>query len=591
MSRRLALGFAALLVVGACVPVATSQEAPQTTVPGTSGAPVTATATPQPSPTATPEPSPTATPGPTPTTTPTPGPTPTTPPPAGTSRVLWEARVSALPTGAGAPFDWAWEPDVATHPTDPNRMAVIYQRYAGSGLCGIDPAIRISHDGGRTWRTAKGHPASGSGRGVNFHATMVWGPGPRPGSARLYWADTTVPGCNYGAHSVSIAWSDDEGATWSRLYVERRTPPWVGGFPDITVDPNPASPNYGVVYVAYDWLADPQRGPGLRVLASADFGRTWRPVNVPKAAQPAGYGDSWRIASRLRTAPDGGLYVSSFEVDMRTWDRQHIFSRGGVRNVGRLGYAVTRLDFNRRTKRFRAQPTIMAAILSRNVYTVDQLPAPGTASNVYVDPGWQEGLDVDPVTGRVYLAVSDYRATNRGTPRGSVRVGRSDDHGRTWRWTTVPAAPPIANRVLSSFRPSLVAGPGYVVVGFHTISDLPAGTDPAWHLPTIGNAYAVSYDGGVTFGRPAPTSRVRWNAAALETIIQGPGLRDRAMRTADGDAYFVYGDGRLAAPPPSATAGRSAVFGARIEVRLPPPALPATSEPSCRPSDAFDVRC
>ncbi|MFH1474631.1 MAG: hypothetical protein ABIG85_02100, partial [Chloroflexota bacterium] len=124
-------------------------------------------------------------------------------------------------------------------------------------------------------KDAKGRPYARSGRGPNFHAVIAWGPGPRRGSDRLYWVDTTVPGCSYTAHAVSIAYSDDEGATWSKLYVERRTPAWVGGFPEVTVDRDPASPNYGAVYVVYNWLASRTAGPGMHVIASGDFGRTW----------------------------------------------------------------------------------------------------------------------------------------------------------------------------------------------------------------------------------------------------------------------------------------------------------------------------
>ena len=90
-------------------------------------------------------------------------------------------------TGALAyPRTSAFEPSVATHPTDPDRIAVVYQRFAGGGTCGLDTTLRISHDGGATWRTAPGRPYAGSGRGPNIHAVIAWGPGPRPSSARLY---------------------------------------------------------------------------------------------------------------------------------------------------------------------------------------------------------------------------------------------------------------------------------------------------------------------------------------------------------------------------------------------------------------------
>jgi len=72
------------------------------------------------------------------------------------------------------------------------------------------------------------------------------------------------------------------------LYVERRTPAWIGGYPDITVDTNAASPNFGTVYVAYNWLADAVAGPGLAVLASADGGRSWQIAQVSRVGM-SGY--------------------------------------------------------------------------------------------------------------------------------------------------------------------------------------------------------------------------------------------------------------------------------------------------------------
>jgi len=346
--------------------------------------------------------------------------------------------------------------------------------------------------------------------------------------------------------------------------VERRTPPWVGGFPDITVDRDPASPDYGVVYVAYNWLASAVEGPGLRVLASADFGRTWQAVEVPRAAAPAGYPAAWRIAYVLRTGPDGSLYVAFYQADLRTWDDLDIFSKGGLGNVGRVGFAVARLQFRRVTRTFIRHPAVMAIALPRNAWTVEGVPAAGTTANVFIDPMWQEGLDVDQVTGRVVLAVGDYAAAKAGAARGSIRVGHSDDGGRTWIWTTVPALARVDGRPESAFRPSVVAVAGRVVVTFQGIEDEPLGTAPGSHLPTIESAYAVSTDDGATFGPPQLISAARWNAAALETQISGPGLRERADSTASGAIVFVYGDGRLARPLPDPRAGRSAVFAALI---------------------------
>lgn len=207
----------------------------------------------------------------------------------------------------------------------------------------------------------------------------------------------------------------------------------------------------------------------------------------------------------------------------------------------------------------------MATTIARNAYTASGSPPPGTLGNAFIGPPWSQGLDLDPASGRIYLAVADYAASaTSGQARGTVRVGHSDDHGQTWTWLTLAAPPALDGRPQSSFRPTLAVRDGVVSVGLHSISDVPAGTDPDLHLPTIGTAYAVSLDGGVTFTGPTRVTTVRWNAAALERTADGPGLRDRAEFTADGHVFYVYGDGRRAAPPPSPSAGRSAIYGALI---------------------------
>ncbi|HEV8282372.1 MAG TPA: sialidase family protein, partial [Candidatus Limnocylindrales bacterium] len=133
----------------------------------------------------------------------------------------------------------SWEPVVATHPTDPQKVAVVYLRRGDTGAtCATNPVVRISRDGGKSWRTTKSTPGRGASRGMGLHAAIAWGVGPR-GKNRLYWANMTSPGCGSGRFSLTTSYSDDEGATWSRLRVERGTPPWVGGFPDIAVDRDP----------------------------------------------------------------------------------------------------------------------------------------------------------------------------------------------------------------------------------------------------------------------------------------------------------------------------------------------------------------
>jgi hypothetical protein len=390
---------------------------------------------------------------------------------------------------------------------------------------------------------------------MGIHAALAWGPGPS-GKTRLYWANMTVPSCGDGRFSLSTSYSDDEGSTWSPLRVERRTRPWVGGFPDIAVDRNPASPNYGTVYVAYNWLPLGASAPGFRLLASTDFGKTWTPAEIPVAARPRGYPESWRIAYRVRTAPDGTVYASWYQVDMRHWDRTNIFAKGGPANVGRLAVVIARIRFDRSTRTFVVGRPRVATTIAETAFTTVGASAAGTGGNIRPDPIWQQGFDIDPGTGRLYVAVAGYGASTRNAPRGTIRVGRSDDGGGSWTFTTLPSLASVAGRRQSSIKPNLVAGAGYLVVTFHSLDDVGANA-------TIGNAFTFSADGGLTWHAAAAVSAKRWRASALGGVTNGVGLRERAERLADGDIFWAYGDARHAT---TSASGRTAVYGALIRI-------------------------
>jgi len=489
---------------------------------------------------------------------------PATPAPNPIPRLL--ADVNAVSTaGTVFPSDSVTEPTVAVSPFDPNLVALVYQRLTASSYCGLDTGIRISHDGGRTWLNAPGRPWKGAGRGPNYHGVIAWGPGPVAGSSRLWWADTTVPRCDYGAHSVSVSYSDNFGKTWAPLYVERRTPPWIGGYPDITVDCNPASPNFGVVYVAYNWLADAAAGPGLAVLASADKGRSWQIVQVPRVGL-SGYHAAWRIDYRVRTAPDGSAYVAFWEADMHSWNHNDPFASGGLDNVGRVGFAVTHVHYNRTARKLAADPAVWSLTLAHNVYTVNQTPASGTVNLLSPDPRWQMGFDIDQSTGRLLLAVSDYAATvAAGHAHGVIRVGRSDD-GSNWQWLTISALPTDVGLPQSGFKPTLAVRNGVVFVGFHGLTDIEKG---ASLRATVGTYYAVSYNGGAAFTAPTQITKARWYPSVLAANPNGPGLRERADFGPDGIVRYAYSDGRLGSTYP----GRSAVYVALVD---PGPVDPRT---------------
>ena len=246
---------------------------------------------------------------------------------------LGEFRVSPRPTSL---TNRSREPIVAAHPFNPSRLAVVYA--AGPGEHS-HPVIRISHDAGRTWRTVAGHP-----RGGGSHPMVAWGPGPRQGRARLYYTAMGGPAPNY--HFI-VSYSDNEGRTWHQGFIANTTRGWHIGIEDLVVDNDRSSPNYGTVYLAYNWPKDPDRGDGLHVVASGDYGHTFGETEIPKLAPPAGYPDAWRIGYKLATAPDGSAYVAGYQLDMKHWHESAPFAKGGSANIGRIAFGVARLRFDR----------------------------------------------------------------------------------------------------------------------------------------------------------------------------------------------------------------------------------------------------
>lgn len=475
---------------------------------------------------------------------------------------FWDQSVGAPPVeyrvspNLGArtyPQNSAYEPTVAAHPTDPNKLVVVYQGSEKTMRCGLGSVIRISHDGGATWKTTKRRPADGMNRGENFHATIAWGPGPTQGSARLYWVNTTVAGCDYSRHSVTISWSDDEGTTWSKPFVNRSTDPWIGGLPTIAADKNPASPGYGNVFVVFNHLVSVKKGSGMRVLASTDFGRSWTiSTEVPPAPLVKGCSDTWRISYHSAVGVDGTLHVVGHQSDLRNWSASRPFAKGGSSNVCRQAFTTATVVVDRVSGAINLGPTVVATEVSRSPQSLSGRPYPGTNS-VNVDPSWAYGFSIDPVSGAIYLAVGDVRPVVSQPSAAVVRLGTSLDGGLTWHWQDMPPIDVAGARsegrgASGSFRPVVAAcGNNHVVVGLRSItafttSELRATTS---RPPVVISGWAfLSSDGGSTWSKPLVTAKALWSARVLGRSANGIGLSDSATCTAGGLAVFAYGDGR-----------------------------------------------
>ena len=205
-------------------------------------------------------------------------------------------------------------------------------------------------------------------------------------------------------------------------------------------------------------------------------------------------------------------------------------------------------------------PSRVATTVGETAFTTRSAAAAGTAGEIRPDPMWLQGFDIDRETGRLYLAVGAYGAATDDRPRGTIRVGHSDDGGRTWSFSRLPPAPDVDGHRQSSIRPNLVAGPGYVLVTFHTLDDVAA-------RATVGNAISLSADGGSTW----QTALAGLGEALVRGVTGWRRQRHRAPRACRDPGgrrvFWAYGDGRFASA--SAT-GRVAVVGARIDVGVRP---------------------
>jgi hypothetical protein len=287
---------------------------------------------------------------------------------------------------------------------------------------------------------------------------------------------------------MSVNHSDDLGKTWSKPFVERFTKPWVGCYPSITVDNWPGSPNFGTVYVAYNWLPD-RYGPGVAVMASRD-GANWVHTEVALDSMP-GYPYSWRIGYRIAAAPNGTAFVSFYQSSLKSWNPANMLWEGPDSNIGRLGFEVALVHFD--GANLSADRPVWAT-------SVDQTAAQ-----------WQSGLAVDD-SGRAWLAVES---------NGGVSVGRLDG---AWTAFSIPGQ--------SSYKASLAISGRIIFVGWHA-------TDAANQVRTY---YTLSYDGGQTFLPPALVSNVSWSPGSA-TAVNGVGLRENAD-FGNGVIYYAYGDAR-----------------------------------------------
>jgi hypothetical protein len=377
------------------------------------------------------------------------------------------------------------EPSTAADPLHPGVVAVVSENIVGR--CSR-PAVHVSQDGGGTWGPAR-YPWVGC---QDIHAVIAWGP-------TGLWAVDAVGVA--GGVSLSVTHSEDLGKHWSTPYIERRTPPWVGCYPAVAVDDDPASLTYGAIYVAYN--SPGPKGPAIVVIASVDRGRHWSMAKVPAMPTVNGYPEYNRIGYRVAPVRSTGgvsAWLSFYQADMKAFiPPTTVVTEGASSNVGRRRIGVVPLS------------------LSGAGIGVGPLSAPISSTGLDM---WQTSLAADG-DGQPWVA---------GAANGLIFLAHLS--GGTWSTRTFRV------RGKSSIKPSIAVNGDVVFVGWHAASN-----GRYWTY------YSISYDRGVTF---LPTALITSASWRLPTNLNNVGLRENAVfwtpaaaaQTQAPVIYYGYGDNR-----------------------------------------------
>lgn len=427
----------------------------------------------------------------------TPVPTPETVPQA---RVVSEVR-----TGYGS------EPSVAVSPYDKNLAAMSYNWVP---LGRNQDGVRISQDGGKTWHEVAREPWKGQGS-PDYHGVVAWGPGKEPGSSRLWWTDTVIRGGGAPDNRYqTVAYSDNLGKTWN-FHIFKDTKPWIGGFPNLTVDNNPQSPNFGTAYVAYNYL-EGSKGVGLEVVALKD-GKESQAVNVP-APQVEGYPYHWRINYRVKTDSKGNAYVLFYQTSMRHWSSSgmNVFSEGGASNKGETAYYLSKLSYDENGK-----------LKVDDVFPTTKLQ--GVSWGSAYDPETQSGFAIDQndvpwmaftSAGKIVIGDANFVVNSP-----DYSAGQPPEPSQ-WTEFCLSGA--------TCFKPSLAVGiHNEIVVGFHAVKK-----------GMVSTYFMVSYDNGNTWQQPQLVTKSTWRFSSVSQGLNGTGLREGMDVGPDGKIWYAYADNR-----------------------------------------------
>jgi hypothetical protein len=362
-----------------------------------------------------------------------------------TRRFVEQVSQDPFAGAAGSEADTQVEPHIAVDPSDPSIVVAVFQegRFDGDGGA-VDIGYATSHDGGATWTTG-----SLPGLTVAVGGAFERASDPAVAIARdgAVYAQSLVFNVSDCRSAVAVQRSDDGGLTFgSPVLVHEdctvfNDKTWIG------VDTSPTSPHYGRLYSAWDLSG---AGAPIVLSHSDDRGATWSSlVTVNDASVTAG------IGALPLVQPNGDVTVV-----------YEAYNPGPAREVSQTSHDGG--------AHFDAPVTIgtFQGIGVADMRTGIGLPAAA----------------VDGVTGDLYAVWPDGRFRLDGL--NDIVLGRSTDGGVTWQPLSV--VDQDATRRTNHFTPAVAADDGTVIVTYRSRREGSLRVDTRW---------AVSADGGVTFGR------------------------------------------------------------------------------------------
>jgi hypothetical protein len=464
--------------------------------------------------------------------------------------------------------DTTTEPSIAVDPLDPRHVVTGYQMGRDDAGGDISNGFATSFDQGATWAvgTVPGltsfdpvSPTSPYKRGSD--AVLAFGPPDAATHKSLVYYSSLVfdpTGANTRSAIVNST-SHDGGLTWDLPTIVQDDQG--GGLNDknwVVVD-NSSAPGHhlGRVYVVWDRVA------GVIAKYSDDQGTTWNgppsPAYTPNVF--AGQG----IGALPVVLPSGALAVvfstitAPPPVAPKPGDELGEVTAG----MSRIELAVAPL----------AGQTPSGAPLAFGPAT--NIAVVKSAAVRHQRAGGLISADVDPLTGRVYVAVEDAETYRTDGNNDAVVYVTPDASAPTptWTETRVNGGPP-ADQV-DHYDPAVAVGPGSSVrVMWRQRQELASNTST--FDPSITTWVAQSTDGGATFLPALQVDRgvndARFGAFSRGGTFQGD--YDQIVTATDGTSYVVHCESESFGDPAPATPTADTVHHQRTRVTVLTAATP-----------------